>query len=111
MEPKKITDLEQRVMIEYGLTLADQEETVAAIEEIVEDALAETAVAVTTPLQQELLTVAEVAAILRLDPTTVRRYIGNGLINAIGLPHKNKRMSYRIRRTELERLLSTTIDG
>jgi len=38
-----------------------------------------------------LLTVHEVAKRLRVDDTTVRRWITNGTLPAITLPHKGKR--------------------
>lgn len=58
--------------------------------------------------RNELLTVSEVAQILRVDPTTVRRWLQNGVLSAIALPHKNKRQSYRIKRLTLDNLLGTT---
>jgi excisionase family DNA binding protein len=48
--------------------------------------------------QHELLTVAEVARILRVDDTTVRRWITTGAFDAVVLPHVNERHAYRIRR-------------
>lgn len=54
----------------------------------------------------ELLKVQEVAKILRVDDTTVRRYIKNGALEAITLPHALKRQSYRIRRSTLDELLN-----
>jgi len=56
----------------------------------------------------ELLTVHEVAQRLRVDDTTVRRWITNGILPAITLPHVNKRQSYRIRQSELDRVLTST---
>jgi excisionase family DNA binding protein len=53
----------------------------------------------------ELLTVHEVAERLRVDDTTVRRWIKNGVMDAVELPHANKRCAYRIRRKTLEDLL------
>jgi excisionase family DNA binding protein len=53
----------------------------------------------------ELLTVSEVAKILRVDDTTVRRWVKNGVLEAISLPHVNSRQSYRIKRETLERVL------
>lgn len=53
----------------------------------------------------ELLTVHEVAERLRVDDTTVRRWIKNGVLEAVTLPHIAKRQSYRIRRKTLEDLL------
>jgi excisionase family DNA binding protein len=56
----------------------------------------------------ELLTVVEVAQALRLDATTIRRYIKNGVLEAIVLPHRGLRQAYRIRRATLDKLLETT---
>jgi excisionase family DNA binding protein len=53
----------------------------------------------------ELLTVAEVANILRVDGTTVRRWIQGGALKAVTLPHRNKRQAYRVRREDIEALL------
>lgn len=58
--------------------------------------------------KNELLTVNEVAQILRVDPTTCRRWIKTGVMHAIALPHKNKRQAYRIKRETLNSLLATT---
>jgi excisionase family DNA binding protein len=58
--------------------------------------------------KSELLTVSEVAKILRVDDTTVRRWVKNGVMHAITLPHKNKRQAYRIKRATVERLLEGT---
>jgi excisionase family DNA binding protein len=41
-------------------------------------------------------TVHEVAERLRVDDTTVRRWIKTGALPAVTLPHTNKRRSYRI---------------
>ncbi len=56
----------------------------------------------------ELLTVSEVAKSLRVDDTTVRRWIKSGVLEAVTLPHANKRCAYRIRRSTLSKLLETT---
>lgn len=58
---------------------------------------------------EELLTVAEVASILRLDDTTIRRYIKQGTLEGIILPHVNERQAYRIRRSTLDKLLEPTL--
>ena len=55
--------------------------------------------------REELLTVREVAHRLRVDDTTVRRWIKLGVLEAITLPHRGARQAYRIRRSTLERLL------
>jgi excisionase family DNA binding protein len=56
----------------------------------------------------ELLTVREVAKQLRVDDTTVRRWIKNGVLEAIALPHRGARQAYRIRRATLNTLLATS---
>lgn len=53
----------------------------------------------------DLLTVSEVAQILRVDDTTVRRWVKMGALEAVVLPHVNKRQAYRIRRSTLEQVL------
>ncbi len=53
----------------------------------------------------ELLTISEVAGILRVDNTTVRRWVKQGTFEAVVLPHANARQAYRIKRETLEKLL------
>jgi excisionase family DNA binding protein len=53
----------------------------------------------------DLLTVSEVAEILRVDDTTVRRWVKIGALEAVVLPHVNKRQAYRIKRETLSKLL------
>jgi excisionase family DNA binding protein len=55
----------------------------------------------------DLLTVHEVANHLRVDDTTVRRWIKAGAMDAIMLPHKGKRQGYRVRQSTLDALLSS----
>ena len=50
----------------------------------------------------ELLTVREVAKQLRVDDTTVRRWIKNGVLEAITLPNQRSREAYRITRSTLK---------
>ncbi len=54
---------------------------------------------------EELLTVQEVAEILRVDNATVRRWIKSGTIEAVKLPHRGKREVHRIKRTTLNAIL------
>lgn len=54
----------------------------------------------------ELLTVREVVEKLRVDDTTVRRWIKQGALEAITLPHKNERQAYRVKRETLDNLLN-----
>ncbi len=56
----------------------------------------------------DLLTVREVAKRLRVDDTTVRRWIKNGSLEAITLPHRGTRQAYRIRRSTVDALLTPT---
>ena len=58
--------------------------------------------------ESDLLTVSEVAQRLRVDATTVRRWIKNGVLKAIALPHRGLRQAYRIHKRTLDALLSTT---
>ncbi len=55
---------------------------------------------------EELLTVREVARRLRVDDTTVRRWIKHGTLDAVSLPHTGKRQAYRVRRATIDHLLS-----
>jgi excisionase family DNA binding protein len=60
---------------------------------------------------EELLTVAEVARRLRVDSTTVRRWISQGALEAVTLPHVGKRQSYRVRLSTLDNLLKTPVNS
>lgn len=53
----------------------------------------------------ELLTVREVAKRLRVDDTTVRRWIKSGALGAITLPHRGKRQAYRVKKSTMDKLL------
>ncbi len=55
----------------------------------------------------DLLTVREVARQLRVDDTTVRRWIKSGALDAVALPHTGKRSGYRVRRRTIDALFST----
>jgi excisionase family DNA binding protein len=55
--------------------------------------------------KDDLLTIREVAQRLRVDTTTVRRWISLGLLEAIVLPHRGKRPAYRVRKRTLDHLL------
>ena len=52
-----------------------------------------------------LLTVRQVARYLRVDDTTVRRWIKAKTLLAVELPHQGKRTAYRIRESTLDKLL------
>jgi excisionase family DNA binding protein len=56
----------------------------------------------------ELLTISEVARILRVDGTTVRRWVKQGALEAVVLPHVNKRQAYRIKRETLAQIVQET---
>jgi excisionase family DNA binding protein len=53
----------------------------------------------------ELLTIDEVAKILRCDPTTVRRWAKNGALEVVALPHAGKRQVYRVKKVTLDAIL------
>lgn len=57
-------------------------------------------------ISSDLLTVAEVAEILRVDDTTVRRWVKQGAMAAVVLPHANDRQAYRIKRETVEALIN-----
>lgn len=57
----------------------------------------------------ELLTVAEVAQILRVDDTTVRRWVKQGVLEAVVLPHVNTRQGYRVRKSTIEKLIGSPL--
>jgi len=54
----------------------------------------------------ELMTVSEVAQILRVDDTTVRRWVKQGALEAVVLPHVNERQGYRIKREAVNKILT-----
>ncbi len=55
--------------------------------------------------KDELLTVSEVAQILRVDDATIRRWVKMGILEAITLPRLNKRQVYRIKRSTVDKIL------
>lgn len=55
----------------------------------------------------DLLTVREVARQLRVDDTTVRRWIKTGALEAVTLPHRGRRTAYRVRRDTMDALLAS----
>jgi excisionase family DNA binding protein len=57
----------------------------------------------------ELLTVSEVARILRVDDTTVRRWVKQGALEAVILPHVNERQAYRVKREIVEKILQESL--
>ncbi len=61
--------------------------------------------------EEELMTAREVAELFRVDETTVRRWVANGILNAVTLPHKGTRLSYRIRRKTVDKLLNPNPEG
>jgi excisionase family DNA binding protein len=62
-------------------------------------------------MSNELLTVSEVARILRVDDTTIRRWVRDGALQAVILPHVNHRQAYRIKRETLEKVLTGSRNG
>ena len=59
----------------------------------------------TSMAEEELLTVREVAHRLRVDDTTVRRWIKSGALEAVTLPHRGRRQAYRIKTSTMNKLL------
>lgn len=61
--------------------------------------------------ENELLTVQEVAKQLRVDDTTVRRWISQGTLQAITLPNSvsKRRHSYRIPSSTLRHLMALPV--
>jgi excisionase family DNA binding protein len=55
-----------------------------------------------------LLTIHEVSHRLRVDDTTIRRWINTGVLEAVTLPHLGKRRGYRIKQTTLDTLLNNS---
>lgn len=58
---------------------------------------------------EDLLTVAEVAKRLRVDGTTVRRWINNGVLDAVVLPHAGNRRAFRVKKSTLDGLMQTSV--
>ncbi len=56
-------------------------------------------------MAEEYLRPSEVAAIVRKDPATIRRWIKRGLLPAARLPGHTDKANYLIRRQDLEQLL------
>jgi excisionase family DNA binding protein len=59
--------------------------------------------------EEKLYTVREVARRLRVDDTTVRRWIKSGALEAITLPHRGRRQAYRIKQSTLDKLMRNSI--
>jgi excisionase family DNA binding protein len=55
-------------------------------------------------MEEELLTVPEVATLLKLNEQTVRRWLRSGRLNGISLG--SRQAGWRVRRSEVERLLT-----
>jgi excisionase family DNA binding protein len=106
MEPLKKKRKLEKSMIEFELAL--DETTIEGADEISNEAVEAEQEPVKVFKEGDLLTIPEVAAVLRVDGTTVRRWVKNGLIAAVELPHANKRVSYRVRYEELLRILAQT---
>lgn len=56
-------------------------------------------------MSSDLLKIREVARRLRVDDTTVRRWIASGALPAIKLPTNGHRMVYRIKQEDLNAIL------
>ena len=62
-----------------------------------------------TEEEEKLYTVREVARRLRVDDTTVRRWIKSGALEAITLPHRGRRQAYRIKQSTLDKLMQKPV--
>ena len=58
-----------------------------------------------------LLTPRQVAEVLRVDPTTVRRWIKGGVLEGMILPHNGKRQVALVRPETMDRLLGNDQEG
>ena len=56
-------------------------------------------------MSTELMRVDEVAEFLRVDDTTVRRWVKLGALDAVLLPGRGKKQYYRIKKSELSKVL------
>ena len=56
-------------------------------------------------METTLLKIGEVAKTFRVDDTTVRRWIKNGALEAVALPGGGKRQGYRVRVSDVKRIL------
>lgn len=56
-----------------------------------------------------LYTVDEIASLIRVDATTVRRWIKTGALEAVSLPHARKRQAYRIKGETVLSLLTPSV--
>lgn len=65
---------------------------------------------VTPKRTKELLSVQQVAHLLKVDDTTIRRWITKGIFPAIRLPHKGRRVPYRIKVEDVEKLLNEPVE-
>lgn len=57
-------------------------------------------------MNYDLLKVGEVARVLRVDDTTVRRWIKAGILEAVQLPSTESRRNYRVRKVVLDKILN-----
>ncbi len=57
----------------------------------------------------DLLTISEVAHLLRVDTSTVRRWVSLGAMEAVILPHSNDRRVYRVKRATVDAILQGSV--
>lgn len=62
-------------------------------------------------LNTELLTVQEVAKLLRVDDSTVRRWANSGVLECVSLPRKGKRHMVRFAASTLETLVQSQVQA
>lgn len=59
------------------------------------------------PMEDKLLKVSSVATYLSVSNTTVRKWIKQGILDAIELPSSGKRDNIRIRQSSLLKIINT----
>jgi excisionase family DNA binding protein len=65
----------------------------------------------TNGLYEKLLTPKQVAKILNVDETTIRRWIKEGYIEAVKLPGSGSRKYHRIRKSTVDTILNQGKSG
>jgi excisionase family DNA binding protein len=84
------------------LATADQAERVLDMAHVIQEEINAT---LKPEKKSDLLTVSEVARILRVGDATVRRWVKEGALEAVVLPHVSHRQVSRIRRSVVNAIL------
>jgi excisionase family DNA binding protein len=94
-------------VVSRGIYVMSRGGTIMARHKQTTDTVADEQETTVPEASRDLLTVREVAKHLRVDDTTVRRWIKSGALDAVALPHSGKRCGYRVRKHTLDALFST----